>query len=809
MKPITILYILLTLHSFVLLSQENTKLNSKAYLSKGEVSGRVIDSKTKNPMQYVTVALYKEKDSSLVTGQITDSNGEFIIKNISVGNYYIVFSFIGYKSETKNNLLITPINSSLDFNNVVLYPNQEILESVDVVVNKPNVSYEIDKKIVNVENMNTVASETAIEVLENIPSITVDADGNVSLRGSSGFTLLIDNKPSPLEASDALQLIPAGNIKDIEIITNPSARYSAEGVSGIINIILKKNKLDGISTLININTATFGNYGSDFLVNINKSKFKLNFGGNYKKRNRFRDITQERLISYNNNTSKVYSNGIHRFFSTNYGLNTALEWTPNRKNFFYLGIKGDQRQFNAAANYDFTEHMNNYLMNTYSNKERTLRKFFGLSVSSSYEHLIKGNKDHNINITAVYTLRDGLEDALTESFDVNNYKAKGNQSTETGPSERYRIDLTYKKKLKNDSKLEFGTRGDFGKNKDYQNSYELNTTSNSYLHLPLFSSDVNYTQNIYAIYGIFSGKKGSKLGYQFGLRSEYTDRLIYMKKLNSETKIKRLDLFPSSHFSYKLDKSNNIKLSASRRIQRPRSWNLEPFIFWEDPYTVRQGNPNLLSEYIQSYEIGWIRNKKNSSISSEIYYRNNINSIERIKEVYDTNVTIKRPVNAGKSKSIGVEISYRNNITKRWTLNIGTNSFYYNVNGVISNEKFDRQSLSYNFRIVNAFDLKNNWKTQVITKYTSPIVTTQGKTNGFFTADLSLKKDFLQNKLSCSFQFRNIIQSMKRESWIETNTLQSYRKEIPLWPEIAISIAVRLNNYNNKDKIKTIQGEEF
>lgn len=258
-----------------------------------------------------------------------------------------------------------------------------------------------------------------------------------------------------------------------------------------------------------------------------------------------------------------------------------------------------------------------------------------------------------------------------------------------------------------------------------------------------------------------------------------------------------------------MNKKDQLKANFSRRIQRPRSWNLEPFISWEDPYTVRQGNPDLLPEYIQSYELGWIKNLKKGSFSTELYYRNTINSIERIQEAYDTNVIIKRPINAGESNSIGLELSYRKRLIKWWGIDLGINSFYYQISGVLSDEAFERESYSYNIRFANTFNLKKDWKVQAITRYTSPIASAQGRTNGFYTLDLAVKKDFWKNRMSGSLQFRNALNSMKRETWVETTVLNTYRLAEPRWPEISFSLAFRLNNYSQKDKIKTIKGEEF
>lgn len=807
--------LLFIIFSFLLITicfgqKPNRKFEGKSQPRIGKITGQVRDSVSSQSMEYVTVALFNSKDSSLQTGAITDGVGEFYINEIPAGNYYARFSFIGYENKIIKDIVISTSKRTIDFNKVLLVSDQEILEGVTVTVEKPLVTYEIDKKIVNVEGMSTVASATAIEVLENIPSVTVDMDGNVSLRGSSGFTLLIDNKPSPMEASEALQMIPASNIKDIEIITNPSAKYNAEGTSGIINIILKKNKLEGVSTLINLNGGNYDNYAGDFLVSINKSKLKFNIGANYRNANRYRDITQERIITFNEGQSEVNSAGLHRFFRTNYGLNAALEWSPNRKSSFSFGVNGNQRQYNAAANYDFQERSNGVLLNEYTNKERTLRQFYGLTLSSGYEYLINGDKEHRINLTGMYNLHDGEEDALTESFDQFGNKQEGNNSTEVGPSKLFRIDLDYERPLKNNSKLKIGARTDFGNNSDDQNSFELNETSGEYVKLPLFSSIVDYKQNVYAGYAIYSGKLKEKLGYQFGLRSEYTDRNIFMETLNSNTIIQRLDFFPSAHFSYQLTDKNQLKANFSRRIQRPRSWNLEPFIFWEDPYTVRQGNPNLLPEYIQSYELGWISELKNKgSFSAELYHRNTINTIERIQEPYDSNVVLKRPINAGSSNSTGLELSYRKRFKDWWGVDLGVNTFFYEISGVLNDIAFGREALTYNVRLANTFNLFTDWKFQVVSSYTSAQATAQGRTNGYYSIDLALKKDFWKNRMSTSFQFRNALNSIKRETWVETPSLDTYRLAAPRWPIFSIALAFRLNNYKNQDKINTVKGEGF
>ncbi len=774
----------------------------------GEISGQVIDSKTKSPMSYVTVSLLDAKDSSMVTGAITNDIGEFVISRVKYGNYLVRFSFIGYKNKYIPNVVISKEKQNFDFNKVEFAADEEVLESVEIVVDKPVVSYEIDKKVVNVENMTTVAAASALEVLQNIPSITVDMDGNVSLRGSAGFTLLIDNVPANMDASDALQMIPASNIKDIEIITNPSAKYNAEGNAGIINIILKKDKLDGISTLINLNGGNYNNYGGDFLVSVNKNKIKFNIGGNYKNANRYRDIYQIRETQVGDALSQIEGQGEHRFYRTNYGINTALEYTPNRKSTFSFGLNGNQRQYNAAANYFFTESLNDSIVSTYENRERTLRKFYGLTASGGYTLNIKGNKEHRLSLTGMYNLHDGNEDAQTEYFnEVGDFQG-GNRATEIGPSGLLRLNVDYELPLKNKRKFKTGLQTDLGNNSDDQDSYIYSDSLEAYERLALYSTDVSYLQNVYAGYAIFSGEL-KKLGYQLGIRGEYTDRNIAITTGNVTTGVNRMDWFPSAHFSYQLDDKNQFMANASRRIQRPRSWYLEPFITWEDPYTVRTGNAELLPEYIQSFELGYIRSIEKGSFSAELYFRNTNNIIERIQEVYTTNVILKRPVNAGTSKSLGGEISYRKRLLKWWSLDFGTNVFFYQLKGSLGTLNIDQQNFTYNARLGNTFNLPKDWKIQLIANYNSPRVAALGKTSEFYILDLAVKKDFWENKLSTSIQMSNIINSEIRESFVETPTLYSYRKATPKWPVFTVSASLRLNNYNQQDKINTVKGDEF
>ena len=781
---------------------------------KGHLIGKMIDEKSNSPILYVTVSLHNYLDSSLISGVITDEQGKFKIQDIILNSSYILkCSFIGYKTYFKR----------IDFNNeksihlgdIFISPSIEMLKGVEIIADKPMVTYEIDKKVVNVEQMNTVASQTAVQVLANITSVSVDIDGNVSLRGSQGFTLLIDGRPSAMPNSEALQLIQASNIKDIEIITNPSAKYDAEGTAGIINIILKKNILQGVSTLINVNSGNsangtdYWNYGADFITSINKEKLKFNIGGQWVNRNRFRDIEQIRKTIILGEESRIESQGLHRYFGTNYGGNAAMEYHPDESNFLSVGLSANTRQWNAAADYIFNEFLDDSLLNSYQNRERTLRDFLFLSSSLAYQHLFNKDKEHYISLTSTYNLYDGKEDAQAEFFDENDRQEGGNRNTEVGPTNAVRLSLDYQLPLENKMNLQLGARADFGFSGDDQDSYRYDINSEEYFRLDSFSTDVKYTQNVYAGYGIINGKLNEKLGYQIGARVEYTDRYISLTNSSLNASINRLDWFPSAHFSYKVNSKNQFMANASRRINRPRSWHLEPFISWEDPYTVRQGNPNLLPEYIQSYEFGYIRELKKGSFSSEFYFRNIKNMRQRIQEVYDVNVVVKRPVNAGVSQSIGGEFTFSNKVVDWWSLDLGLNLFYYRIKGDTLVSSLNQESFTSRGRLSNSLVLPRDFKIQFITNFIADVVTVQGIDKGYTTFDLAIKKDFRDGKASATFQFSNIFASERRETIVDTPTLYSYRLAIPRWPFISLSLSVRLNNFNNQDKIKTEKGSEF
>lgn len=762
---------------------------------KGEVFGTIMDSALAMPMEYVSVALYNKKDSSVVNGGITNSKGKFNITSIPAGNYYLSVSFVGYQTRIINDVSISEEKSIYNLKTILL---DNSLKLKEVVINGdiPTVTYEIDKKIVNVEDMNTTAGQSAVEVLQNTPSIQVDNEGNIQLRGSGSFTLLINGVPTAMDAADALQAIPASTIKNIEIVTNPSAREQAEGVAGIINIITKKNKLEGISMLVNVSGGNFERYGGNLAINYRENKHAFNLNASYNQRNRPKTTLEERVSDYDTYTTEVIQNGVSSWVHG--GLNVGGEWiyTPNSGHVLTLGSRYGYRKMNPYNNSLYQEYYNDSLVNSFENKFSNDITIKTLSNFIAYRFNIKRDQSEYINFKAIYNLKTVDEYTFNDFYNENETKIGGNYGTEFGPSNVFRLDIDYLKTFKNKLVLESGLQSQIGISRDDRDNFEYNTTTEENDKIDLYSTDVLYNRNIHSAYSLIKGKK-KKIGYQIGLRAEFTQRKIEASNIsNSFQNINRLDLFPSAHFSYKLKDDQQLLLSYSRRINRPRSYYFEPFITWESPYSVRKGNADLMPEYINSVEMSWIKELgSKGSLSVEIYSKFLNNMISRVPTVYDTNVVLNLPENAGNSTSFGIDPTFIYYVTDWWNTNLGVSLFYYSVNSSLDVKQRKTESFNYNINWINSFTFLDDWKFQLVSKYRSRTASALGFMEDNYGFDVSLKKTFMQNKLSCILAVNNVLSTRKNVYTSSINNLTVYQNSIPYSPMVMLTVSLKLNNY--------------
>jgi outer membrane receptor protein involved in Fe transport len=772
----------------------------------GSISGKVLDSSTKHTIEYANVVVFSKKDSSMVTGGVTDKDGLFILKINRPGRFYVEFRFIGYDTETIETA-IKPNSLNIDLGEIFIHPSAVLLENVLVEGERSPVTYQIDKKIVDPDQMLTVISGNASDVLANVPSVQVDIEGNVSLRGSQSFTVLIDGRPSVLDAQDALQQVAASSIDKIEIITNPSAKYDPEGTAGIINILLKKNLSSGWNGIVNANAGMHDSYGGDFLVNYQSNGIKTNLGFDYSRRFYPGDRTQNNIYFLDNNTSTINSAGDINRGRIRYEGRGGIEFSLGETDVLSFGARIGRREGQRTSNQNYTQ---------FSELEPDEFDYFGVSdrsragtyfaLNSNYAHTF-GAEDHQLLGELFFSNQNSDENTTTSEFDEG-IQFSGRQTKEFGPSSDFRGKLDYSLPFSEFSKFEAGYQGQVDLSEETNELYEFNLENGEYEFQSEFSNVNEYTRSEHALYSIYSNKIW-EIQLQGGLRAEYTYRTIEVPTQNESFNLDRIDYFPSVHSSYKFSEVSTLMASYSRRIERPRGWALEPFPTWIDANNVRTGNPNLQPEFIDSYESGIQTNFGEISVSSEVFYRITKNKIEFIRTVVDEDVTLTTFENVGKDYSLGAEVMFNFNVLRFWNVNLMGNVYDYRVEGVLYDEPFSRTSFNWQTRFNNTFRLWSSTQIQFNLNYNSPSVSSQGRWEGSLRSDLSVRQELIKNVLAATLQIRDLFGTTKREFTSEGENFYNYNQYDFKSPTLMLNLRYTFNNYKPKRERRGGENGDF
>lgn len=778
---------------FLLLLSYNNVL-AQASGGAGEIYGNVIDSASKQPFSFAIVKVFKASSSELVGGATTSVDGEFSVKDLPYGSYSVQVSFVGFKNTDINGIKLSDNKSSYQLKDIKIASSSVQLEEAVIVGGTPEITYEIDKKVVNVEDMQNTAGQTATEILENIPSIIVSSDGTVSLRGSSSFTLLIDGVPTVLEPSDALAQIPASSIQDIEIITNPSAKFNAEGMAGVINIITKKNKLRGISSLVNLTGGTFDNYNGNAALSVKNNKFAFDVNADFRKRYRPSDRIENRETNYDTLTNYLNASGLGGHMRNGWGAGLGFQWTPDSSNKVIVKTNYNDRYMRFFEEMNFENYNDDILIQKFYTDDRTEVDMWSSSSSVTYQHNINKNKDHYISVAAIANLRYVDQVDSTLSYNGGDKLIRGNTYTEVGPSNLYRFNLDYKRPIQDKYNFETGLQAQFGRSFDDGDNYQFNTATSEYEYLPLFSSDVEYVRDVHAAYALFGGQL-KQFGFQGGLRAEYTYRTVSSDNFPDATTINRLNLFPSAHLSYSFEDESQLLLSYSRRIQRPRSWYFEPFVTWESLYAVRSGNPDLDPTYITVLDFSYMNPIKLKGFwSIEAYYRRSSGTIQWVQSDYQPGILIRQPYNIGVGQRFGVEASVNYRFADWYQVNTGFNAYYFDLNSMVQGQDYSASSFNYNINLRNTFSVKG-YSLQLNGRLRSGSVEPQGKSLWSFVADASLKKSFYKNKLTFNLNARNVFLTDRSINYIYTSNVDIYQERRPQGPMLFLTVSLKLNNY--------------
>lgn len=772
--------------------------------SPGIVKGKIVEAGTNTPMEYANVVIYSVSDSSIIGGIMTEPDGSFQIENVPPGKYYLQANFIGFEKHTLPGITIDRSVPVANIGTLELKPATKELQSVDVVADKARVEFKLDRRVVNVSQEISAAGGSAVDALANTPAVDVDIEGNVSVRGSSDFTVLIDGKPSVLEGSDALKQIPASDIANIEVITNPSAKYDPDGVSGIINVVMKKHIKGSFSGVANFSTSNTHKNRGDLTLNYRSNKVTLLLGGD------FQDMVYsgERKVNqefYNGDTTTVLNTvGNMDRVRKGKGLRGGIDYRISDNT--TLSASGRLGEYTFQRNSLSTQHTyDNFGTDEYIYEDNTsAREGNYWSSDFTYSHNF-AKKGHQIIATFYASGRKGPDneyqiryptDANGNPIDQNPDKIR---TVESSVDNEYRINSDYTLPVNDQNKLEAGYQGRINRESEDYLFENFNYTSNNWINNPNFSSAFDFSRDIHALYAIWSHSTNS-FSWQTGLRAEYTNRRMDHTTSSAPYIIDRIDWFPSVHISQKFGRDIELQSSYSRRISRPRGWDLEPFPSYMDPYNIRVGNPALEPEYTDSYELSVLKRIQKSFISLEAYYRRTNNLITRIQELHSDGIIYHTRENLNRDHSLGSELMANLELYPWLRLIASGTLFYYKLEGSINGQSVDRNSTNFNSRFTADIKFSPTTRFQLMSVYRGPSVSAQGEYKGMMFANASLKQELFDKKLSATLQVRDIFGTMKRSGTSYGDGFKTdfeFRREPRVFQ---LTLSYIINNYKSKSR---------
>jgi len=797
--------------SSTLRAQDSRRPSGSIPGMEGSVKGKVM-VEGDGPLEYANVVLYKMKDSSLVTGTVTNVDGDFMLEKVPMGMYYAEFNFIGFQKKIQSGIKMTPRDRKQDLGTVYLQEAARQIAGVEVTADRPQVSYKVDKKIINVDQDFSSEGGSAVQVLENIPSIQVDIEGNVEMRGSSSFRVLIDGKPSVLQGSDALQQIPASMIDNIEIITNPSAKYDPEGTAGIINIIMKKKRDPGLNGIVKASVSTNNAY--DASANLSyKVTDRLNVFTSLSYREFSFDMTgvSNRENIYQDTTTFIDQSLSNTMERDGYSFQGGVDYQLSQKSSLSVSGRAGNFTFGRGGNTRIETYSNPVTRNMYEISSG------GFDMSHDYYSLnldfqSKFNDEgHKLDASAYYSFSDNQDFNLREEYNADEawdklsedpYKQRTDEDSD---EDNVQLKLDYVLPT-GSGKLEAGYQGRYERSNRH---YEMQDfTEGQWMTLDEFTNTADYSRMIQAIYSTWEGQLWG-VDYKLGLRGEYTDRLLEQKALDKTYRIHRFDVFPSAHLSKSFSRGKQMFASYSRRIRRPRSWFIDPFKSYSDRYTVRVGNPGLEPEYTNSYEAGYKTTFGKSFVSLEGYYRKTYNQISHIMQLGSNDQMIQTFENLDSESSLGLETMLNTSLAKWWNLNVSGSLYRYSIDARVNGESITRNSNNWRTRTNSTFKLPTGTRLQLMAMYIAPSITAQGEREGFLMTSAAIKQSFINDKLSVTVSARDLLQSMNREMTSSGPGFRSYNYFEREAPIVQFSLSYTINNYNRQRQRDSQQEQQY
>ena len=795
-------------------------------LAQGQIRGLILDKNSSEAMSFVSVALTPQGETAPTMGASSDSEGKFHFKNVKFGTYTLTLSFVGYK-EVRKQVELNEKNHTISFAALYMKEDATTLNEVQVTGQRSAMKLEVDRKSFDVAGMVTSAGLSASELLEQVPSVEVDNDGNVSLRGNTSVEVWINGRSSGLTSDNqaqVLQQLPAESIERIEVIDNPSAKFSAEGSAGIINIILKKDRKAGYYGSVQVGANTRGGANTSLSLNYNSSKFDafLNVGYRHMENSGKNESEQDNLVD-----------GIAKSYERHYTENSQLgnnlfsragfTWHADEKN--DLGLTGmfmtGKRKSSSSTPYyygDYTEagEILNHTRLRNNSSNNPMRFAF---IEFNYRHLF--SEKHFIDFTASHmNMRMDNNNFYQDSIWYEDEAIDPHSSYQSRPmkvrNHHSDIKLQYENAINDKVKLEAGYNGSFSHESSPQESFEADnwygiglTEDKAYFNRFVYDND------IHALYASLS-YKFNKLSIMAGLRGEYwrinTESLNWQQEHGEAEKDKPFkkdyfQLFPSLFMSYQITQSQQLQLNYTRRLRRPWGGELNSFRNTSDASIISFGNPLLTPEFSNSFSLNYLKTWEQHSVLVSAYYRPTTDVIQRVNyRNTSDNLMYRTPENVAKSTATGVEITAKNKLWKILDLTTNVNlyhykldAFSYNIEGQTVNGEA-QDNFTWNARIMAALRLPYDISVQVTGTYNSRQVITQGHRPASYVVDMGVRKNFLNRMFTLSVNCRDLLNSRKWESYTNSDTFSRYQLNRRRSRTVNFTLTWNFGNQSGKKK---------
>ena len=769
------IFIIIALNSYSLFAQKSEQRNRMDNIPKGKglIIGKVIETNNNSPLQFASISILTLPENTIITGGMTNEEGKFKIE-APYGKYYVLVDFMGFAKKRSEEFVLSIENRVSKVGKILINPDTDIIGEVEVTAEKEMFENKIDSKTFNVSKDITMQSKSALEALEQIPSISVDIDGNISLRGNGKVRILINNRPIVVTAENQaalLEQIQADNIESIDVITNPSAKYNPEGMGGIINIQLKKAQKDGRNLAVTVSSDFYREAGANISGGIRTKKISVygTYGYKYNKWNYERESFQKNIFKDTTNYMNQSSEG-GRLSNSHMGT-FGLDYNINRNN--TIGVEAllsyaNKDKQNPYSYEFYDENMDLQEATLRDNTEDIIRS--KMDIQTNFKHLF-AKKKHYIEANISHSRNRHQEDA--NYFESTILPTKGdtldlenNLQDDQSAISNYKINHHYP--ISKNSSIETGLDGEYRLIDNKIDVLSFNISNNIFEADTGRSSLFNYTDQTHALYSLFKSSFG-KFHYQIGVRLEYSDYKFTLDDNNiSNTYKQRYNYYPSLHLQYKLNKSTEFGASYSKRVNRPSVRQLNPLHDYADSQNYRVGNPNLEPENIHSAEVSFSKRWDKLKLIPAIYYKYIDNVIKRIKSRDTSGIGVVSYMNLDYGSSYGSELiaSYKFNkwLDMNGSANVGYSKMQDKTDGSLSNEDF-----AWSGKIISHIKLPFDIKFQISYHYHGERVIPQGYIEPMQWLDLGLRKSFWDNKATLSVRASDILRTREFNIHIDTD----------------------------------------